>query len=114
MNPAMLLILALFTPFLLIITVFLPPYLGVLGASYIIYMKKDVPHPLDDRLTDVFYIVDVYQKLFGHWVSHVATMDLLSVTLPMVLLPLSGLALAFYLTRKIVRKLIDVFTMAAS
>ena len=114
MNPLVIFILAILSPLLMAITLLVPPYVGIAAASYIIYMKEKGVHPLHDKLDDVFYIIDVYSKLFSHWAHHMAETSFLSYTLPLLILPILGIMLSIWLTGKLARKLKDIFQAGMS
>ena len=114
MNPFVLFLLAIVSPLLLAVTVLVPPYAGMVAAAYIIYDKGTKIHPLADKLGDVFYMIDVYMKLFMHWTKHITEMDVWTYTLPLLALPLIGFALMFWLTGKLARKLMDIFQLGVA
>ena len=114
MHPILLLLLAIFTPFLLSAVLFLPPYTGLAAADYLIYNSGPHPYSLADKLFDVFYMIDVYSKLLSYWSWHIGSVSLLSYSLPLIAMPLAGLILALWLLRKLTRKLMDVFHLSVS
>ena len=114
MNPFLLLLTAMLTPFLLALVLLGPPYAGILGASYIVYDIGPGINPLADHLTDVFYIIDVYSKLLSAWTAHPTAVSLVHYTLPVITLPLAGILVGLWLTRKFVRKMIDIFHLSVS
>ncbi len=114
MHPMLLLLLAIFTPFALGATLLLPAYAGIAGASYLIYSASGDAAPLVAKLTDVFYVIDVYHQLFTYWLANKSAVSLFTYTAPLLLLPLAGFIVAFWLGRKLVRKLSDVFHMSVS
>lgn len=99
---------AVFTPFGMCLTLFIPLYLGMLAACYIVYYGTS-PHPLATRLDDVFYIVDVYSGLFSYWQANMLSVSFFSYSLPVVVLPLLGAYVAYKLTRKFAGKMGDMF-----
>jgi hypothetical protein len=109
MHPLLFLLLAILTPFALCAVLFLPPYLGMLGASYIVYDTGVTPHPLASHLYDVFYIIDVYSKLFSYAKANLSSIDLLHYALPVAVLPLAGVLIALWGARKFIRKMTDIF-----
>lgn len=113
MNPFFLLILAILTPFLLITALLVPPYAGIYAASYIVYSKGAAVNPLATKFEDVFYIIDVYVKLLTHWFGHITTVSIPFYSLPVVLLPLGGIFFALWLTRRLTRKMMDIFHLSA-
>ena len=114
MNPFVLMLLAILTPFLLVTTLFVPPYAGIYAACYLIYNTGKKLNPLADRYSDVFYIIDVYNQLFHYWLKHMETLSFVHYTLPIVGLPLVCLAFALWLTRRIARKMKNLFHLGAS
>lgn len=114
MSPAALFPLALITPILLAISFFVPVYAGVLGATWIIYDTGTDPHPLAERWYDVFYILDAYMQLFNYWLANISAMDLLTYTLPVLVLPFGGLLLSLWLTVKIATSLLNTFQLSTS
>lgn len=112
MNPLIFFILALLSPLILAAVILVPPYVGIALASYIIYYKSaDAVHPLSGKLGDVFYMIDVYSKLFSHWAHHLTETSILSYALPLLLIPILGIMLSLWLGGKVARKLRDVFQM---
>ena len=101
--------LAIISPVLLFITLLVPPYAGIVAANYIIYAKGDKTHPLADKLDHVFYMIDVYSKLFSHWVHHVTESSFLTYALPLLLPVIIGIMLALWLTGRLSAKLKDIF-----
>ena len=115
MNPFTMFILAILSPFLIAATLLVPPYLGIVGASYIIYYKAaDKVHPLSGKLYDVFYMIDVYANLFKQWAKHIALTDILTYSLPLLALPIFTTLLALWMTAKLAAKLKDIFQLGAS
>lgn len=115
MNPFAIFVLAILSPFLLAATLLVPPYLGMIAAAYIIYDKAEAKvHPLSGKLGDVFYMIDVYTKLFSRWSSHIAEANVLSYSVPLIVLPLIGLVVALGLTSRLSVKLQNVFHMGVS
>ncbi len=114
MNPFVMFLLAIFSPFLLAAALLLPAYAGVAGAGYVIYHFSVPPHALSNKLLDVFYMIDVYSGAFGHWKHHILQVDFLTYTLPLLLLPILGLTFSLMLTAKLSRKLMDIFHLGAS
>lgn len=112
MHPALLFLLAILTPFLLTAALLAPPYLGITASAYIAYMGGEGPHPLADKLFDVFYIIDVYSKLFSYWNAHRAESDFIGYTLPVLVFPLAGILSGLWLARKASRKMMDVFHLS--
>lgn len=113
MNPFYLFLLAILSPLLLAITLLVPPYAGIVAASYIIYDKGAKLHPLHDKMLDVFYMIEVYSRLFSQWSKHMETTSLVSYTLPLILFPLMGIILALGLTSRLSRKLQNIFQIGS-
>lgn len=115
MSPALLLPLAILTPFLLAAVFLLPLYAGFFAAAYAIYWPQaEAAHPLADKSTEVFYILEVYGQLFEYWLQHLASVSFVSYSLPIIGLPLLGGVLALWLTMKLVRRLLSFFHLSAS
>ncbi len=111
MNPFLLFLLAIVSPFLLAITLLVPPYVGISAASYVIYDKGNGPHPLADKLTDVFYMFDVYGNLFTSWAQQMGAFSIPFYAVPLILLPFFGIVGALWLTGKLARTLMDIFQL---
>ena len=109
MNPFLMFLLAILSPFIMAATLLIPPYAGIAGASYIIYNHGAAVNPLHDKLLDVFYMIDVYSGLFSAWSHHMMQTSLLTYTLPLLLLPIIGIMLCMWLTGKVASKLKDIF-----
>ncbi|MES2984473.1 MAG: hypothetical protein V4735_04710 [Pseudomonadota bacterium] len=113
MNPFFLFLLAIFSPFVLFVTLLAPIYGGIVGAAYIIYSKGDKIHPLSGKLLDVFYIIEVYMQLFTSWLAHMDAVSLVNYSLPLIGLPLIGMIVSLWLTAKLSRKLKHIFQLGA-
>jgi hypothetical protein len=111
MTTPFLFIIAILTPVMLAITIFVPPYAGIFGAADIIYATGTHPQSLTGRVDDVFYIIDVYSKLFTYWSTHIMQVSFLRFTLPLLGLPAIGLFAAYWITRKAVHGLRNLFHM---
>ncbi len=109
MHPLGLFILGLFSPLLLAATLLVPLYCGIAVAAYIIYAKTNGANPLHDKIFDLFYMIDVYARLFKQWSQHMQQSDFLNYTAPLLVVPFLGLLTAFWLTRKMVRMLKKMF-----
>ncbi len=110
MNPFVMFLLAIFSPLMLAATLLIPAYVSIAGACYIIYYSsKAAAHPLNGKLEQVFYMLDVYRNLFSKWSEHILQADPIGYTLPLIGLPLLGCALSFVLTAKLSRKLHQTF-----
>lgn len=109
MNPFALFLMALFSPFLIAATLFLPTYSSIALSTYIIYDRGAKVHPLADKLYDVFYILDVYGHLFTRWSQHMGNANILNYTLPLIGFPLIGLMLSYWLTSKLSIRLHNIF-----
>lgn len=114
MNPALLFPIAIFTPFVLTAILLLPIYSGLLGAAYVIYMPASGVHPLDGKMLDVFYIIDVYTKLLDYWAQHSDAVSFTQYTLPILGLPALGIIIALYGSYKLISKLINVFRLSTN
>ena len=114
MHPALLFLIAIFSPVALAVALLLPPYVAICAATYIIYDKGAAHHPLTDPIMngDVFYMVRTYRQSLEYWLAHMADAPLLTYSLPVLVLPALGLLLTQWLLRKLVGKLRDVFEMA--
>lgn len=108
MKPLLLFVIAIVAPLLLALTALVPSYAGIWAASYLVYELSAQPHTLLARVGDVFYVIDVYQRLLTYWLAHAMEASILKFALPMMVLPLIGLAIAFFLTRRVVRMLRDL------
>ena len=109
MNAGALFLLALFVPLLLAAVLLLPPYLGMFGATYLVYAPVEGVSPIADKLLNVFYIIDAYERLLSHWLSHMGSVGFIDYTLPVVGLPLLCTIGSLWLTRFLSRKFLDVF-----
>ena len=114
MNPFLMFLLAILSPFIMAVTLLVPPYAGITAASYIIYNQGATVNPLQDKLLDVFYIIDVYTGLFSAWSAHIMETSLLTYTLPLIVLPLAGIMLSIWLIGKVATKLKDIFHSGVS
>ncbi len=114
MNPFNLFVLAILSPFLLVMTLFGPPYAGVVVANYIIYDTGAKVHPLADKIYEVFYMMDVYAQLFSRWTQHISETSFLTYTVPLLLPVIFGIMLALWLTGKLSTKLKDIFQRGVS
>lgn len=110
----LLFMLAIFTPVIFACVILVPPYIGIVAASYIIYYKSGEAHPLTGKLDHVFYMIDVYSKLFSQWVHHITETSIFTYALPLLLLPIFGIMLTLWLSQKVARKLKDIFQNSAS
>lgn len=103
-------VLALLSPFMLALTLLLPPYAGMVGASYIIYHDAPAKSKLIAQNYDnVPYMIDVYTKLFNRWSGHMAETSLWGYSVPLIVLPLVGAFIGIVLTSKFSRKLQNIF-----
>jgi hypothetical protein len=114
MNPFFMFLLAILSPPLMALILLVPPYAGIVAASYLIYYKSGAVHPLADRLSDVFYMIDVYMKLLLQWSHHMMEMDVLHYSVPLLLLPILGITTALWLASKVSSKLKDIFQLGVS
>lgn len=111
MHPFLFTLLAVFTPFLLLAVLLLPPYVGIYLASYLVYDTGATSHPLAGKWADPFYIINVFSNVFSYWKAHISEVDILHYTVPVTALPLAGILASFWLTRKLVRVLGELFHM---
>ena len=111
MNPFNLFMLAILSPVLLVMTLLVPPYAGIIAANYIIYDKGAKVHPWADKLDEVFYMIDVYIKLFSYWTQNIAETSVLTYALPLLLPVIVGVMLSLWLTGKLSTKLKDIFQL---
>jgi hypothetical protein len=114
MKTPVLFLVAMFTPILLSVTLLLPIYASLLGATYILYIPESGPHPLATHLFDVFFIIESYGKLFNFWSNNISTLSVVEYALPIAGLPILGISLALWSTWRISRKLLDIFHLSAS
>ncbi len=114
MAAPLLFLIAILAPAALAIVVLVPSYAGILGACYLIYNKDTGPNPLTDKLGDVFYIIDVYHQLLTYGIAHIESVSTLKFTLPLLVLPLTGFLLAFWLTRRLIRALRNLFHLTTN
>jgi len=109
MPPLLFIIMAILTPFGFVVTLFAPIYLSIFAAAYLVYKFSPNPVSLAEKFPDVFYIIDVYYKLFEYWRYNMFKVDLLTYSLPVVLIPFIGFYFALWLTRRFIRKVGDIF-----
>jgi hypothetical protein len=102
MNAFLLFLLAIVSPLLMAVTLLTPVYSGVVGAAYLVYNPPGGPNPLDQQLLNLFYMIDVYVGLFNYWLTHISAVSTLHYTLPLIGLPLIGLIISLWITRKTV------------
>jgi hypothetical protein len=105
--------LALIVPFIVAFVAFTPAYGALFGAVYMIYDRPDVANPLLPYIFDIFYIFDVYGQLFSHWSEHMSSSNFVEFTLPLIGLPILGIAVSIFLTYKLVSLLVNFFRMAS-
>ena len=109
MTPILLFFIAIITPFLLLIGLLGPTYAAIAAACYIIYAPASGAHPLADKWFDFFTIIDVYETLFANWLGRMTELSLVHYTLPLIFLPLIGIAVTVVLMRYLVKKLVNIF-----
>ena len=114
MNPLMMFILGILSPLVMATTLFVPPYVGIAAASYVIYAKHGEVNPLSGKLDNVFYMIDVYVKLFTQWAHHIGETSVLNYALPLLILPILSVMFALWFTSKVATKLKDIFQHGAS
>jgi len=113
MNPLYLFPIALIVPVIVAMVAFIPTYASIFGAVYYIYDRPEAANPLVPYKFDVFYIFDVYTKLFEHWSAHMGTSNFVDFTLPLIGLPLVGTLISLYLTYKFGSMMVNFFRMAS-
>lgn len=111
MPPIAMFFLAILTPFILMAALLLPGYVAMFGACYVIYPKAEA-ELLVQEWFDVSLMIDVYLKLFSHWSEHVTSVSFLEYTLPLIGLPLVAAVLSWYLLKRLLRWLINLFHLA--
>lgn len=114
MSPALLFPIAILTPFLLTAVLLVPIYAGLLGGCYIVYLPETGAHPLAGKLLDIFYILDVYGKLFSYWSEHSGDVSFVAYTLPIIGLPVACTLVALYTNYRMVKWLGNIFHLSAS
>ena len=112
MNPFLLFLLAIFSPLVLSITLLVPLYGGITSASYIIYDQGAATHPLEGHLLEIFYMVDVYARLFNYWLGHMSVVSFTHYTAPILGLLLVGLGMSIWLTAKATKIIMHLFHSA--
>lgn len=114
MNIPTLFLTAIITPVLLITALLVPSYSSVYGAAYLTYANAAGANPMSGKFLDIFTVLDSYQTLLDYWLTNRATLDFVSYTLPIVVLPAIGCLFALWLTYKIARRLLNFFQLSAS
>jgi hypothetical protein len=109
MHPFLFLMLALATPFALCLSLLVPVYLSLFAAVYAVYFKTAGHAAVLAKADDIFYIVGAYTQLFNYWQAHMFQVSFFTYTLPVIFLPFLSIVGALWLTRRLVRKLGDVF-----
>ena len=109
MHPFLFLILALTTPFALCLSLLAPVYISLFAAVYAVYYKTAGSAAVLDKFSDISYIINAYTQLYNYWHGHVFEVSFFTYTLPVIFLPFFSIVLALWLTRRLVRKLGDVF-----
>lgn len=107
--------LAIFTPIVLGLAIIVPIYAALFGACYVIYWHA-APAQAASLLTrwqDGFFILDTYQQLFKFWREHMDSASTVFYTLPLFVIPLIAAWFAFWLTRRIGRKVVELFHLAS-
>lgn len=112
MPPFLFFILAIITPFGFVLTLFVPIYVSIFGAAYLTYKFGPQGISLAEKFSDVFYIINVYDKLFQYWRFHMFEVSFFTYSLPVVGLPFVGFFFALWLTRRFIRKVGDIFHFA--
>lgn len=109
MNALLFFVLAIVSPVVLAMTFFAPIYAGLAGAAYIVYDSAEGPNPLADHLMQVFYMIDVYDRVFRYWLEHMHAVSMLHYTMPLLALPLASLVVSVWLSRKAMHLFKDWF-----
>ena len=89
MSPIILIPIGLVIPVVIASIVLVPSYAGFYYATKIIYGMNDVD--LSPYALHVFYIMETYITLFEHWMNNISTVDHISYSLPLILLPIIGI-----------------------
>ncbi len=105
MSAPLLFIIAILTPLMLAVSMFVPAYAGIFGAAHLVYAGGTHPQSLLDKAGDVFYIINVYSHLFTYWSGHMMQVSFLRFTLPLFTLPMIGIFVSYWITRRLVRGL---------
>jgi hypothetical protein len=115
MKAPVLFLLAIATPIILCLTLFGPSYGSVFGATYLVYGYggEAQAQTIADRAYDVFYVLNAYSQLVHYWSANHATLGTVKYTLPIIGLPAVGLILSLWLTRRITRKIFNLFHLSA-
>lgn len=111
MNPLYLFPLAMVVPVIVALVAFVPAYAGFFGALYVIYDKPDIANPIMPYGFDIFYVFSAYGRLFDHWSAHIASSNFMDFTLPLIGLPLLGIAISLFLSYKLISGLVNFFRM---
>ena len=90
MSPIILIPIGLVIPVVIASIVLVPSYAGFYYATKIIYGMNDVD--LSPYALHVFYIMETYITLFEHWINNISTVDHISYSLPLLILPIIGIA----------------------
>jgi len=110
MNAIFFLFLAIISPLVLAAVFFTPLYGGVVGAAYLIYSPAAAgPNPLDPQLLNVFYMIDVYGRMFSYWLANMKVVSMLHYTAPLLGLPIVSLVVSIWISRKTTQILKDMF-----
>ncbi len=107
MHPAMMIVLGIITPVPLALAFLLPLYASLFCTVLVIYHQQiDTLLP---AFTNVVYILGVFEHAVDYWLKHLATVNHFTYSLPLIIIPLLGLALATFVTIKLSQKIKNVF-----
>ena len=112
MNPLLFFLLAILTPFAFCLTMLAPLYVSMYAASYVVYSGAAAVHPLADKFFEIFFICGTYNQLYTHWSAHMFEVSFLYYTVPVIVVPFGAVLLAMYLTRKLFKKMGNVFMIS--
>jgi len=92
MSPILLLPLGIITPAAMAIIALVPSYAGFFYATKVIYGMRDMD--MSPYALDVIYVLRVYRYLFEYWLQHFSQVSFLEYSLPLIGIPLIGIALS--------------------
>ena len=90
MSPILLIPMGLVIPVAMAAIVMVPCYAGFYYATKLIYASNDVD--LSPYALHVFYIIETYATLFTFWLDNIQDVDFLGYTIPLLILPMIGIA----------------------
>ena len=112
MNPFSFFLLAILTPFAFCLTLLAPLYLSVYAAVYVVYSESAGAHLLLSKFFDIFYICGTYSQLYDYWDAHMMQVSFVYYTVPVIIVPFCTVFLAMWLTKKLFKKLGDIFMIS--